>query len=427
MAASPQDPIHLIAQATAGEIGTDFLAALVRAMHTAMDVSIAFITRGVGEPPLRARAATSWKKAGVAFPDEYDLEGTPCRLVYDGQQVLIPEQLWRQFPKEVGRQGYCGIPLKDNSGRIVGHFAVISDTAIQNPDRVQSIMRIFGMRVQAELQRLEREQEREVLIGRLTHAVDRLTLQHQATRQANEFKTQVLGMVAHDLRNPLAVIFGRVEFIEALLEKDDGSGAQAALPPARQQVQKSARAIGQSADRMARMISDLLASARNDATSLSLNRAAIDLVMPVRVAIGLSQAGAAAKRIRIEEDLHDAGLVDADEDRVIEALDNLLGNAVKYSPADSVVTVSMRRDAGGGMAEVRVVDQGLGMDEEDLARAFQRFQTLSAKPTGGETATGLGLAIVKAIADAHGGSVEAASPGKGKGSTFTLRLPLIPG
>jgi signal transduction histidine kinase len=420
MAASPQDPIHLIAQATAGEIGTDFLAALVRAMLTAMDVSIAFITRGIGEPPVRARAAYSWKKAGVAFPDEYDLEGTPCRLVYDGQQVLIPEQLWQQFPKEVGRRGYCGIPLEDSTGRIVGHFAVISDTAIQNPDRVQSIMRIFGMRVQAELQRLEREREREVLIGRLTHAVDRLTLQHQATRRANAFKAEVLGMVAHDLRNPLAVIFGRVEFIEALLEKDDGIGAQASLP----QVQKSAQAIGQSADRMARMISDLLASARNDATSLSLSRAAIDLVMPVRVAIGLSQAGAAAKRIRIEEDLHDAGQVDADEDRVIEALDNLLGNAVKYSPADSVITVALRRDATAGMAEVRVVDQGLGLDEEDLARAFQRFQTLSAKPTGGETATGLGLAIVKAIADAHGGLVAAASPGKGKGSTFTLRLPL---
>ena len=56
-------------------------------MHTAMDVSIAFITRGIGEPPVRARAAYSWKKAGVAFPDEYDLEGTPCQLVYDGQQV----------------------------------------------------------------------------------------------------------------------------------------------------------------------------------------------------------------------------------------------------------------------------------------------------------------------------------------------------
>ena len=273
------------------------------------------------------------------------------------------------------------------------------------------------MRVQAELQRLEREQEREVLIGRLTHAIDRLTLQHQATRRANEFKTQVLGMVAHDLRNPLAVIFGRVEFLETLLEKDAG-----ALPAP--QVQKVAQAIGQSAERMQRMIADLLASAREEATSLSLNRAAIDLLMPVRVAIGLSQPSATAKRMRIEEDLHDIGLVDADEDRLIEAIDNLLSNAVKYSPHDTSIRVTTRKSAATGMAEVCVADQGLGMDEADLARAFQRYQTLSAKPTGGESSTGLGLSIVKAIADAHGGSIEVSNAGKGKGCTFTLRLPL---
>jgi signal transduction histidine kinase len=423
MVASSPDPIALIAQSTVGEVGTEFLAALVRSMHAAMDVRIAFITRGVGEPPVRARAAYSWKKPDDKFPDEYDLEGTPCRLVYDGQHVLIPEQLWRQFPREVGCEGYCGIPLADDGGRVVGHFAVISETPISNPQRVLGIMRIFGMRVQAELRRLAREHERDVLIGRLTHAIDRLALQHQATRRANAFKTEALGMVAHDLRNPLAVIFGRVEYVEALLEQKDVA-AQASLDALRQQLQKASRAIGQSAERMQRMIADLLASARSDATAISLNRAPIDLVMPVRVAIGLCHPKATDKAIAITEDLPDVGLIDADEDRVIEALENLIGNAVKFSPRDSAVSVTIRKDAAAGMAEVCVADQGQGLDEADLARVFQRYQTLSAKPTGGETSTGLGLAIVKAIADAHGGSIAAASEGKDKGTTFTLRLPL---
>lgn len=81
---SRHDPLYAIAESTAAEIGTDFLSALVRSMHDAMDVSVALITRGVGEPPVRARAAFSWKKAGSEFPDEYDLEGTPCKLVYQG-------------------------------------------------------------------------------------------------------------------------------------------------------------------------------------------------------------------------------------------------------------------------------------------------------------------------------------------------------
>ena len=98
------DPVVLIAQSTAGEIGVEFLAALVRSMHQAMDVTIAVITRGIGEPPERARAAFSWKQPGTTFPDEYDLEGTPCRLVYEGQTLMVPEQLWQQFPRRA-RQG----------------------------------------------------------------------------------------------------------------------------------------------------------------------------------------------------------------------------------------------------------------------------------------------------------------------------------
>jgi signal transduction histidine kinase len=117
-------------------------------------------------------------------------------------------------------------------------------------------------------------------------------------------------------------------------------------------------------------------------------------------------------------------MIIADADRVIEAVDNLISNAVKYSPADGEVQVEARIDRSAGVAQVSVTDRGQGMSQEDIARAFQRFQRLSAKPTAGESSTGLGLAIVKAIAEAHGGTVEAASAGKGQGSTFTLVLPV---
>ncbi len=418
---SGPDTVALIARATAGEIGTEFLAALVRSMHAAMDVSIAFITRAIGDPPTRARASYSWKKEGFAFPDEYELEGTPCRLVYQGQHLLVPEQLWQRFPKEVGREGYCGVPLKDSAGHIAGHFSVISETPIQNPGRVESIMRIFAMRVEAELQRLEREAEREELIARLRHAIERLGRQHQATRRANAFKSELLGMVAHDLRNPLAVIVSRAELIGSVLGGDaTGGSAGAGAGP---QVQKSAHAIGQAAERMERMIGDLLASARDDAMSIKLNCILVDLAEPVRVAIGLSVAAAQDKQICIEEKICATGPMLIDEDRLIEALDNLLSNAIKYTHKGGLITVTTSRDEATGFASVSIADQGQGMDGNDLAQAFQRFQQLSAKPTGGETSTGLGLAIVKTIAEAHGGSVEASSPGKGLGSTFTLRLP----
>ena len=110
-----------------------------------------------------------------------------------------------------------------------------------------------------------------------------------------------------------------------------------------------------------------------------------------------------------------------DEDRIVEALDNLVFNAIKYSHPGQKITVSARQLPD--TIEIEVRDEGQGLTGEDCARAFRQFQRLSAKPTAGESATGLGLAIVKAIAEAHGGTVNVSSAGKGQGATFTLSLP----
>lgn len=419
------DPIYLIAEATAGEIGTEFLNALVRAMRDTMDVSVAMITRGIGEPPKRVRASFSWRKPGSTFPDEYDLEGTPCQLVYQGQNFLVPEQLWRKFPVEAGKEGYCGVPLKDRSSKVIGHFAVLSDVPIANPERALAILRIFGMRVEAELQRMDSERERETMIARLAHALGRLSHQHQLTRRANAFKTEALSMVAHDLRSPLAAIINRTEFIGALLDKNIiGSGANGATTTLKEKLNTSCEAIGRSAHRIENMIAKLLGAARAQARTIPLRCTEIDLVDPVRAAIGLNQQAATAKQLRIVEEYGTARHIIADEDRVIEAVDNLLSNAVKYSEPGGTIMVATGIDNDGKSVVVRVTDRGQGMSEEDIALAFQRFQRLSAQPTGGESSTGLGLAIVKAIAEAHGGSVETISPGKGAGSTFSLRLPI---
>ena len=416
-AGAESDLFYRIAMSVAGEVGTELLAALVRSMRDVMDVGVAMITRGIGEPPVRARASWSWRRQGSHDPIEYDLEGTPCHLVYQGRHLLVPKALWQQFPREVGWEGYCGVPLKDRSGKVIGHFAVLSEAPIGNPERTEGLMRIFGLRAEAELQRIEYEHEREQLVERLSRALERLGAQHQATRRANAFKTEMLGMVAHDLRNPLASIVTRVELIEALAARAGGAEPD-------EKVMSSCHAIVRSADRMEKMIADLLVSARNEAQTIALKCSEIDVADPVRAAIGLNHAAAEKKRLRIVERLEPGRLVTADEDRLIEAIDNLLSNAVKYSAPGGTITVATRSDDGGGLALVSIEDQGQGLSAEDLAQAFQPFQPLSARPTGGEASTGLGLAIVKAIAEAHGGSVVAASPGKGQGSTFTLRLPI---
>jgi signal transduction histidine kinase len=109
-----------------------------------------------------------------------------------------------------------------------------------------------------------------------------------------------------------------------------------------------------------------------------------------------------------------------DPDRLREALDNLIGNAVKYSPLGGGIAVSVANEAGDPV--IRVADSGPGFLPEDMARLFGRFQRLSAKPTGGESSTGLGLSIAKRIIDLHAGDISVETNHGQSGSTFVVRL-----
>jgi signal transduction histidine kinase len=111
-----------------------------------------------------------------------------------------------------------------------------------------------------------------------------------------------------------------------------------------------------------------------------------------------------------------------DGDRIREAIDNLVSNAVKYSPLGGAIDLLVTQADGGIMVQVK--DQGAGLSPEDISRLFGRFQRLSAKPTAGETSTGLGLSIVKRIVDLHGGRMAVESTGPGQGATFKMTLPV---
>jgi len=111
-----------------------------------------------------------------------------------------------------------------------------------------------------------------------------------------------------------------------------------------------------------------------------------------------------------------------DADRIREAIDNLISNAIKYSPIGGCIDIMVTQEAGNIMVQVK--DQGAGLSPEDISRLFGRFQRLSAKPTAGETSTGLGLSIVKRIVDLHGGRITVESAGHAEGATFNMQLPV---
>src|SRR5438309_645791 len=247
----------------------------------------------------------------------------------------------------------------------------------------------------------------------LTNANRRLTAQWARLRQANAFKSEILSTVAHDLKNPLGVILGRTEILKEVTAAAGALGDNAKMQIAY---------IRDAANRLTEMVDDLVADAMADALDITIRREPVDISTLVQEVAEANRPLAARKEqtITVAAPPHHAAMCDAD--RIREAIDNLVSNAVKYSPIGGAIDLLVGQENGGIL--VQVSDQGAGLSPEDISRLFGRFQRLSAKPTAGETSTGLGLSIVKRIVDLHSGRIAVDSAGPGKGATFKMILPV---
>jgi signal transduction histidine kinase len=245
----------------------------------------------------------------------------------------------------------------------------------------------------------------------LMQANRRLSSQWLRLQRANGFKNEILGTVAHDLKNPLGVILGRTEMLTELI----GAGAS------KESVTAQVEHIRDATKRLTSMVDHLISDAMADAFDITIRREAVDIAGLVSEVVDANQPLAANKQQTITVSAPPNFVTMCDTDRMREAIDNLVSNAIKYSPIGGKITVVVSHEQDDTV--IRVADEGAGLSPEDLGRLFGRFQRLSAKPTAGESSTGLGLSIVKRIIDMHGGEVTADSSGPGQGSTFTITLP----
>lgn len=245
----------------------------------------------------------------------------------------------------------------------------------------------------------------------LMQANRRLSAQWLRLQRANGFKNEILGTVAHDLKNPLGVILGRTEMLKELISTGASSSGVVA------QVDH----IRDATKRLTTMVDHLISDAMADAFDITIRREPVDVAALVKEVADANQPLAVNKQQAISVAAPSNIVTMCDTDRIREAIDNLISNAIKYSPIGGRISVAVTHEGSDTM--VRVSDEGAGLSPEDLGRLFGRFQRLSAKPTAGESSTGLGLSIVKRIIDMHGGEVTAESDGPGKGSTFTMTLP----
>ena len=220
-------------------------------------------------------------------------------------------------------------------------------------------------------------------------------------RQLETVRTDFVANVSHELKTPLTVIRG---FADTLASDD-------ALPPATRR--DFARTVQSNAERMQRIVDDLLDLSRIESGGWMPNPETIDVAVAARDAAASVADAAAAKGVRIEVvPGNDAATVYADATALSQILANLIENAVRYTPAGGSVTVESRREASGVRVSVR--DTGIGIAAEHLTRIFERFYRADPARSRDAGGTGLGLAIVRHLAEAHGGRAEASSaPGRG--------------
>ena len=249
----------------------------------------------------------------------------------------------------------------------------------------------------------------EVLV-RVRHMLE-VRLLHLKLTQADQLKDDFLATISHELRTPLNAILGWAHML--------GSKQ---LPPDR-----ATHAIGtieRNAVALTHLIEDLLDMSRIGAGTLHLVPKPVDLVAVVQAALDTVRPLAATGNVQLSfsPDRLTVDTVSGDAARLEQVIWNLLANAIKFTPEGGRVDVVIAPSKDH--MEIRVVDTGQGISPAFLPYVFKRFRQADSATTRSHSGLGLGLAIVRQLVELHGGTVHAASPGLGRGATFTVRLPM---
>ena len=235
-----------------------------------------------------------------------------------------------------------------------------------------------------------------------------LTRQNEQLQAVDQMKDDLIALVSHELRTPLTSIIGYLE----LVTEEDGELTEA-------QRQKLA-IVERNAQRLIRVVSDLLLVAQAQAGRLTLFEEELELAGVVEESVAAARPAADARSIDLGLEVVGETHVVGDRQRLAQVVDNLLSNAIKFTPEGGRVSVDVSNR--GDRLAVEVSDTGIGIPASDQQQLFTRFFRATAATTWAVQGTGLGLSIAKAIVDAHGGTISVASR-VSEGTTFHLEIP----
>lgn len=334
----------------------------------------------------------------------------------------------------------------EEDAHIVEQMAAIAATKIVRIQAEESVREMKAGLEQLVAQRTEElslaneEIRRQVEI--LAHQTQEIEFSNVALQEKNEqlstlnaeldaavrFKTQVLSIAAHDLKNPLSVILTSAELAQSELTHAKSTFGETPFVSASLGFLHK---IAHTSRYMLKLITNLLDAAAIDIGQIQFHQKALNPAPILAAALDNFETHARTKQQTITLYCAADTRVFADEERLYQVFENLISNAVKYSPAGATIDVRLVQPTDAGIVRIEVHDEGPGFSNDDKTKLFGFFQRLSARPTGGEPSNGVGLAIVKKIVDAHGGTIRVESRTQNTraqssihaGSVFIVELP----
>ncbi len=235
----------------------------------------------------------------------------------------------------------------------------------------------------------------------------------QALREADQRKNEFLGVLSHELRNPLAPIRNAIHILNRAPEGSD-------------QASRAKAVIERQTNQLSRLVDDLLDVTRISRGKVQLRRSRVELTYLLRQVVEDHRPTFASRNVALSLHIDDRPQwIDADATRIEQVIGNLLQNAAKFTNAHGHVAVRIRQE-GPSQAVIHVSDDGIGIAPDMLAHIFEPFTQADDSLHRGHGGLGLGLALSKGLVEMHGGRVEARSRGLGKGTEFIISLPLLP-
>ena len=307
----------------------------------------------------------------------------------------------RHFREFVCQGGYI-VPLK-NGNKLKGVMVLYIKNNSDLINRSKEILFTIGGLISEAIENHQCKEKVRIQIQEISQV-------NQKLKELNELKNKFLGIASHDLRNPVYLI---QSFSQILLDSSFGN------------VNKKQKAllgkIFKSSEFMKALLDNLLDISKIETGKIYMERKEHDLNQIIQDQTELIKFQADKKNIAFHFNLGKIPRLVVDKNAMIQVINNLIGNAIKYSPQDTQIYISTENR--GNQVQLSIRDEGPGISNEEQPLLFEEFKTLSAKPTGGELSTGLGLAIVKKLVNLHEGEVGVYSH-PGNGSTFYFNLPI---